>query len=60
MMCAVAMARTGQFSNWWSIAARLRVRGCEDDALVWTGLQKQWLNQLCAEARSGALPPPSY
>jgi hypothetical protein len=51
MMRAVDMARTGNFSNWWVIAARLRIAHCSDYALDWTKQQRQWLDSLCDEAR---------
>ena len=51
MRTAVSLAGTGQFSNWWSIAARLRIRGCRDDAVRWSACQREWLDRLCAEAR---------
>jgi len=51
MMRAVDLARTGQFSNWWTIAARLRMKRFQQEALNWTQSQREWLDLLCAEAR---------
>lgn len=51
MVRAVDLARTGQFNNWWTIAARLRIKRYRQDALDWTESQRQWLDRLCAEAR---------
>lgn len=51
MRHAVDLARTGQFSNWWSVAARLRAKRYEQADLDWTQSQREWLDRLCAEAR---------
>jgi PAS domain-containing protein len=51
MRRAVDLALSGQYSNWWSIAGRMRARGCLVSHLEWTPAQRQWLDQLCAEAR---------
>jgi hypothetical protein len=62
MMHAVDLARTGRFSNWWSVAARLRAKRYREADVDWTRWQREWLDRLCAEARcavlaSGAFPP---
>jgi hypothetical protein len=51
MRDAVHLARTGAFSNWWTIAARLRIKRYPESDLAWTETQRQWLDGLCTEAR---------
>jgi hypothetical protein len=52
MVRAVDLARTGRFNNWWTIAARLRLKRCRDEDLEWTPTQRAWLDRLCADARA--------
>jgi hypothetical protein len=52
MRHAVDLARTGKFNNWWTIAARLRLKRCRHEDLEWTPTQRAWLDQLCADART--------
>lgn len=59
MRMAVHLARTGQFNNWWAVAARLRARQVREEALDWTEVQRKWLDSLCLEADEMALPSPS-
>jgi hypothetical protein len=54
MQEAVALARSGQCSNWWTVQARMRVSGCEAADLDWTDMQRAWLDRLCAEANPAA------
>jgi len=51
MRSAVCLAVTGQFSNWWCIAARLRIKRYRRSDLEWTESQRQWLDRLCIESR---------
>lgn len=51
MMRAVDLARSGQFNNWWTIAAHLRIKRYQQDALDWTENQRLWLDRLCIETR---------
>jgi hypothetical protein len=51
LMRAGDMARTGKFSNWWTIWARLRIGQCSDHDLDWTEQERQWLDFLCDEAK---------
>ena len=51
MKHAVDLARTGRFSNWWTIAARLRIKRYQDSDLKWNLGQREWLDHLCDEAR---------
>jgi hypothetical protein len=57
MKQAVDLARSGLCNNWWSIAARLRARHYHEADVEWTQGQRQWLDQLCQEARRAALEP---
>lgn len=52
MRHAVDLARTGHFSNWWCVAARLRIKRYAPGDLAWTALQREWLDRLCLEART--------
>jgi hypothetical protein len=54
MRHAVDLALTGQFRNWWTIAARLRLKCYREADLDWTPGQRQWLDRLCLEARAPA------
>jgi hypothetical protein len=51
MRHAVDLARTGVFSDWSSVAARLRALRYRKADVEWTPGQRQWLDRLCAEAR---------
>lgn len=51
MRHAVDLARTGQYRNWWSVAARLRAKRYRETDVDWTRGQREWLDRLCAEAR---------
>ena len=55
MRHAVDLARSGQFSNWWTIQARLRTKGYKLVDLAWTETQQEWLDRLSAEARAARL-----
>jgi hypothetical protein len=52
MRMAVALARSGRFSNWWTVQARLRGSGHRLNDLEWTEPQRDWLDRLCVEARA--------
>jgi hypothetical protein len=54
MQKAVDLALSGRCSNWWTVQARMRVSGFETADLEWTDAQRDWLDQLCAEARLAA------
>jgi len=56
MRYAVDLACTGQFSNWWCVAARLRAKRYREADVNWTRSQRDWLDSLCAEARTAGLP----
>jgi hypothetical protein len=51
MRHAVALALSGQYNNWWAVAARLRVRRFREADVDWSEGQRMWLDQLCTEAR---------
>jgi hypothetical protein len=51
MMRAVDLARSGQYSNWWTVQVRLRGYGYRPTDLDWTERQREWLDGLCIEAR---------
>jgi hypothetical protein len=51
MRHAVHLARSGLFTDWSSVAARLRVLKYRGGEVDWTPGQRQWLDRLCAEAR---------
>ena len=53
MRRAVELARSGRCSNWWTVQARMRTQGYKAVDLEWTEMQRTWLDQLCAEARTG-------
>jgi hypothetical protein len=53
MRRAVELARSGRCSNWWTVQARMRTLGYKIVDLEWTEMQRAWLDQLCAEARTG-------
>jgi hypothetical protein len=55
MRHAVDLARTGRFSNWWSVAARLRAKRYQEADVDWTRGQQEWLDRLCAEARAAGV-----
>jgi hypothetical protein len=55
MKHAVYLALSGRCSNWWSVAARLRAKRYRESDVTWTESQRQWLNQLCTEARLAVL-----
>jgi hypothetical protein len=57
MKHAVQLALTGRYSNWWSVAARLRANRYQEADVDWTHGQREWLNLLCNEARR-TLPDP--
>ena len=57
MQHAVALALSGRCSNWWSVAARLRVKRYREADVNWTEGQRMWLDQLCKEARLAAAVP---
>lgn len=57
MRHAVNLARTGQFSNWWSVAAWLRAKRYREADVEWTRGQRDWLDRVCAEARLAASLP---
>src|SRR5262245_58041326 len=62
MRHAVALALSGQYNNWWAVAARLRARRFREADVDWSEGQRMWLDQLCAEARltteDGEVAPP--
>jgi hypothetical protein len=51
MRHAVALALSGQYNNWWAVAARLRTRRFREADVDWSEGQRMWLDQLCNEAR---------
>jgi hypothetical protein len=51
MTCAVDLARSGKINNWWTIAARLRLKRYRDEDLDWTPTQRSWLDRLCTDAK---------
>jgi hypothetical protein len=51
MRQAVALALSGHFNNWWTVAARLRAKGVREADVDWSQGQRVWLDQLCNEAR---------
>jgi hypothetical protein len=51
MKHAVHLALSGRYSNWWSVAARMRAKRYHESDVDWTRNQREWLNLLCAEAR---------
>lgn len=55
MRHAVQLALTGRYSNWWSVAARLRARRYQEADVDWTRGQREWLDLLCTEARRALL-----
>lgn len=57
MQHAVHLARSGLCNNWWSVAARLRVRRYQEADVEWTPGQREWLDRLCKEARRTAAEP---
>lgn len=57
MKHAVALALSGRCSNWWAVAARLRAKRYREADVTWTESQRQWLDQLCREARLTSLDP---
>jgi hypothetical protein len=57
MKHAVDLARTGRYNNWWSVAARLRTKKYRAADVEWTRPQRDWLDRLCGEARSGSSAP---
>jgi len=59
MQHAVDLARTGRCSNWWTIQARLRIRGYKLADLAWTDAQRSWLDRLCCEAQAAAARRPA-
>jgi hypothetical protein len=56
MRHAVDLARTGQFSSWRTVAARLRAKKYREADMQWTQVQREWLDRLCAEARLDSAP----
>lgn len=51
MRHAVVLALSGRCNNWWTVAARLRAKRYREADVDWTESQRQWLDQLCREAR---------
>lgn len=54
MKHAVDLARSGLCNNWWSVHARLRAKRYLESDVDWTEGQRNWLDQLCEEARLAA------
>ena len=57
MKHAVQLALTGRYSNWWSVAARMRARSYQEADVDWTQGQRDWLDLLCTEARRAIRDP---
>jgi hypothetical protein len=55
MRHAVGLARTGRFTDWSSVAARLRAEKYRKADVDWTPVQQRWLDRLCIEARCARL-----
>jgi hypothetical protein len=51
MRRAVELAQTGDYADWDAIAKRLRAEGYQPADLGWTQAQRNWLDQVCAEAQ---------
>jgi hypothetical protein len=55
MRHAVGLARSGRFTNWSSVAARLLAERYREADLEWSPVQQRWLDRLCIEARCARL-----
>jgi hypothetical protein len=51
MSRAVQLAQTGDYADSRKIAKRLQTEGYRQADLAWTQAQRNWLDQVCAEAR---------
>jgi hypothetical protein len=55
MRHAVSLARSGRFTDWSSVAARLRAEKFRETDVDWSPVQQRWLDRLCIEARGARL-----
>jgi hypothetical protein len=60
MRHAVSLARTGRFTDWASVAARLRAEEYREADVDWTPVQQRWLDRLCIEARCARMAAQSH